>query len=133
MKLAAQQNGIPVMQGIKEQASKCDSTVKSFKDTYGSPSGQVNTFSGSVDSTVLKAANRLKPTEDSVRRIMYFSSINNILLHLAVFYTIHTNTQIYWFIWSCKCFKVSTFVSIYSRMESCAFVAQYVLKCKEIL
>ncbi|KZV55204.1 hypothetical protein F511_12791 [Dorcoceras hygrometricum] len=71
--LAQQAAGMRVMEGMKEQAPKCDSTVKNTC-SYGSPSGQVTEFSGSVGSTAFNPANQLKHTEDSLRRIMYLSS-----------------------------------------------------------
>lgn len=70
------QAGVRVMVGMKEQASKCDSTVKtSLRDSASSSSKQARRFSGAVDSTAFKAANseRLKQAEESLRKVMFLS------------------------------------------------------------
>ncbi|KAH7545905.1 hypothetical protein FEM48_Zijuj01G0143300 [Ziziphus jujuba var. spinosa] len=72
------QAGLRVMVGMKEQASKCDSTAKTLRDSASSCSSsskQARRFSGAIDSTAFKAANseRLKQAEESLRTIMYLS------------------------------------------------------------
>ncbi|KAE7995563.1 hypothetical protein FH972_000343 [Carpinus fangiana] len=65
-----------VLQGMKDQASKCDSTVKSLRDSpCSSSSKQAKLFSGAFDSAALKAANneKIKQAEESFRTVMYLS------------------------------------------------------------
>lgn len=68
------QAGMRVVQGMKDQASKCDSTIKySLRDS--SSAKQARQFSGAGDSTAFKAAKseRLKQAEESLRTVMYLS------------------------------------------------------------
>lgn len=66
-----------VLQGMKDQASKCDSTVvKSLRDSAcSSQSKQARLYSGAFDSAALKAANneKIKQAEESFRTVMYLS------------------------------------------------------------
>ncbi|XVF25918.1 hypothetical protein REPUB_Repub13aG0255500 [Reevesia pubescens] len=66
------------MQGMKDQASKCESNLRCLKDSASSSSSsskQARRFSNTVDSGAFKAANneRLKQAEESLRTI---SSLN---------------------------------------------------------
>lgn len=64
------------LQGMKDQASKCDATVKSLRDSScSSSSTQARLFSGGFDSAALKAANneKVKQAEESFRTVMYLS------------------------------------------------------------
>ncbi|PIN05562.1 hypothetical protein CDL12_21899 [Handroanthus impetiginosus] len=73
MSRAVHQAGMRVMQGIKDQVSKCDSVIKSFKD---SSSRQVRKFSSAIESTGLKGAaksEKIKQAEESLRTVMYLS------------------------------------------------------------
>ncbi|KAJ9136246.1 hypothetical protein P3X46_033338 [Hevea brasiliensis] len=71
------QAGMRVVQGMKDQTFKCDSTVKSLKDSvYSSSSKQIRRFSGAVNSGDFKAAKKdqkLKQAEESLRTVMYLS------------------------------------------------------------
>ncbi|KAJ0082965.1 hypothetical protein Patl1_10902 [Pistacia atlantica] len=70
------QGGMRVMQGMKEQASKCDTTIKSLKEsTCSSSSNQARRFSGATDSSGFKSAknDKLKQAEESLRTVMYLS------------------------------------------------------------
>ncbi|QCD76680.1 hypothetical protein DEO72_LG1g301 [Vigna unguiculata] len=64
------QGGMRVFQGMKEQASKCDSTIKSLRD-----SKKACFFSTSSSSPSFKTPNndKLKQAEDSLRTVMYLS------------------------------------------------------------
>ncbi|XAR53684.1 hypothetical protein NMG60_11022329 [Bertholletia excelsa] len=61
-------------QGMKDQGSKCDSTLRSIKDSASS-SKQARRLSGGVDSPAFKGSknDRLKQAEESLRTIMYLS------------------------------------------------------------
>ncbi|CAL5409739.1 unnamed protein product [Camellia sinensis] len=67
-----------VIQGMKDQGSKCDSIFKSIKD-YSSSSKQARGFTGALDSntaTTIKAAaksDKLKQAEESFRTVMFLS------------------------------------------------------------
>ncbi|XP_010277915.1 PREDICTED: uncharacterized protein LOC104612255 [Nelumbo nucifera] len=67
------QAGSRAMQGIKDQATKYDSTFKSLKDSTTS-SAKVRRFSSALDSSV-KTPNteKLKQAEESLRTVMYLS------------------------------------------------------------
>lgn len=72
------QGGMRVLQGMKEQASKCDTTIKSLKDSAcssSSSSKKARRFSGSTDSSGFKSAKneKLKQAEESLRTVMYLS------------------------------------------------------------
>ncbi|KAL6992656.1 hypothetical protein U1Q18_010769 [Sarracenia purpurea var. burkii] len=72
------QAGMRVAQGMKEQASKCDSTLKSMMTAdsacSGSSSKQTRQLSGALDSTAFKAkSNKLKRADESLRTVMYLS------------------------------------------------------------
>ncbi|KAG2685240.1 hypothetical protein I3843_10G109900 [Carya illinoinensis] len=70
------QAGTRVMQGMKDQASKRDSTVKSLRDCVSSSSRQARHLSaGAVDSASFKASNndKIKQAEESLRTVMYLS------------------------------------------------------------
>ncbi|KAF5728634.1 hypothetical protein HS088_TW21G00783 [Tripterygium wilfordii] len=60
-----------VMQGMKDQASKCDSTVKSASSSSPS-SKQTRLLSGAVDFKAL-TNEKLKQAEESLRTVMYLS------------------------------------------------------------
>ncbi|KAB5533933.1 hypothetical protein DKX38_017019 [Salix brachista] len=68
-----------VVQGMKEQASKCDSSsIKSLRDSAcssSSSSKQTRRFSGSVDSSAYKTAknDKYKQAEESLRTVMFLS------------------------------------------------------------
>ncbi|XWS15658.1 hypothetical protein CRYUN_Cryun34aG0020700 [Craigia yunnanensis] len=69
---------IRVMQGMKEQASKCESNLRCLKDSAPSSSSskKARRFSNTVDSGALKVAaksDRLKQAEESLRTVMYLS------------------------------------------------------------
>ncbi|KAL6333296.1 hypothetical protein AAG906_028479 [Vitis piasezkii] len=73
------QAGMRVMLGMKDQASKCDPTLKSLRDSgcSSSSSTQARRFSGALDSAAFKAVKnaeeRLKQSEESLRTVMYLS------------------------------------------------------------
>ncbi|XWS18292.1 hypothetical protein CRYUN_Cryun32bG0031200 [Craigia yunnanensis] len=72
------QAGMRVMQGMKDQASKCESNLRSLKDSSASSSSsskQARRFSNTLDSGASKTAKneRLKQAEESLRTIMYLS------------------------------------------------------------
>ncbi|KAJ6377077.1 hypothetical protein OIU76_026109 [Salix suchowensis] len=73
------QSGMRVGQGMKEQASKCDSSsIKSLRDSAcssSSSSKQARRVSGSVDSSVYKTAknDKYKQAEESLRTVMFLS------------------------------------------------------------
>lgn len=66
-----------MIQGIKEQVSKCDSTIKSLKDSVWSSSSakQARRFSGATDSSGFKSSKdeKLKQAEESLRTVMFLS------------------------------------------------------------
>ncbi|KAJ6725097.1 DUF3774 DOMAIN PROTEIN-RELATED [Salix viminalis] len=72
-----------VVQGMKEQASKCDSSsIKSLRDSAcssssssSSSSKQARRFSGSVDSSAYKTArnDKYRQAEESLRTVMFLS------------------------------------------------------------
>ncbi|XP_038688654.1 uncharacterized protein LOC119987817 [Tripterygium wilfordii] len=66
-----QQAAMRVMQGMKDQASKCDSTVKSASSSSPS-SKQTRLLSGAVDFKAL-TNEKLKQAEESLRTVMYLS------------------------------------------------------------
>jgi len=73
------QSGMRVVQGMKEQASMCDSwTIKSLRDSAcssSSSSKQARRFSGSVDSSGYKIAksDKYKQAEENLRTVMFLS------------------------------------------------------------
>ncbi|XVF40607.1 hypothetical protein PTKIN_Ptkin01aG0127500 [Pterospermum kingtungense] len=72
------QAGMRVIQGIKDQASRCESNLRSLKDSASSPSSsskQARRFSNAVDSGASWTINneRLKQAEESLRIVMYLS------------------------------------------------------------
>ncbi|KAB5560527.1 hypothetical protein DKX38_005484 [Salix brachista] len=71
------QSGMRVVQGMKDQASKCDSSaIKSLRDSAcSSSSKQARRFSGSVDSSVFMDARseKFKQAEESLRTVMFLS------------------------------------------------------------
>ncbi|KAJ6935345.1 hypothetical protein NC652_010379 [Populus alba x Populus x berolinensis] len=71
------QSGVRVVQGMKDQASKCDSSaIKSLRDSAcSSSSKQARRFSGSVDSSsYMNAKNeKFKQAEESLRTVMFLS------------------------------------------------------------
>lgn len=70
------QAGMRLLQVMKDQASKGDTTIKSLKDSACSSSKQARRFSGAADSTAYKTASRndkLKQAEESLRTVMYLS------------------------------------------------------------
>ncbi|OMO65041.1 hypothetical protein COLO4_31599 [Corchorus olitorius] len=70
------QAGMRVFQGMKDQASKCESNLRSLKDSASSSSSkQARRFSNTVDSGAFKAATneRLRQAEESLRTVMYLS------------------------------------------------------------
>ncbi|GFQ07776.1 hypothetical protein PHJA_002921600 [Phtheirospermum japonicum] len=77
MSRAAYVTGMRVMQGIKDQASKFDPTVKSRKDSssviYGSSARQARKYTGAIESTVHDKADKMKHAEESLRTVMYLS------------------------------------------------------------
>ncbi|WRX27084.1 Protein of unknown function wound-induced - like 7 [Theobroma cacao] len=68
------QAGMRMMQGMKDQASKCESNLRSLKDSASSSSSSKQSwrFSNSLDSGAFKAAKneRLKQAEESLRTVM---------------------------------------------------------------
>lgn len=75
MSRVAYQTGMRMMHGMKDQASKCDSTVKSLKDSGCSSSRQARRFSGAVDTADFTSARneKVKQAEESLRTVMYLS------------------------------------------------------------
>ncbi|KAF9672261.1 hypothetical protein SADUNF_Sadunf11G0023000 [Salix dunnii] len=72
------QSEMRVVQGMKEQASKCDSSsIKSLRycACSSSSSKQARRFSGSVDSSAYKTAknDKYKQAEESLRTVMFLS------------------------------------------------------------
>ncbi|KAG5234879.1 hypothetical protein OIU77_009492 [Salix suchowensis] len=75
------QSGMRVVQGMKEQASKCDSSsIKSLRESAcssssSSSSKQARRVSGSVDSSAYKTAknDKYKQAEESLRTVMFLS------------------------------------------------------------
>ncbi|GMY37208.1 Wound-responsive family protein [Fagus crenata] len=76
------QSGMRVIQGMKDQASKCDSTVNSLvslrDSSYSSSANQARRFSRACDSAASKAAanrenEKVKLAEESLRIVMYLS------------------------------------------------------------
>ncbi|RYQ82362.1 hypothetical protein Ahy_B10g100948 isoform A [Arachis hypogaea] len=72
------QAGVRVVQGMKDQRSKCDySTLKSLKDSACSPSSkQARRFSSSsFNSSAIKSSDshKIKQAEESLRTVMYLS------------------------------------------------------------
>ncbi|KAI5570507.1 hypothetical protein BDE02_11G033700 [Populus trichocarpa] len=73
------QSGMRVVQGMKEQASMCDSrTIKSLRDSAcssSSSSKQARRLSGSVDSSGYKIAksDKYKQAEENLRTVMFLS------------------------------------------------------------
>ncbi|KAI4296604.1 hypothetical protein L6164_036550 [Bauhinia variegata] len=70
------QTGMRILQGLKEQGPKCDSTIKSLRDSAcSSSSKQARRFSNAFESPAFKAANseKLKKAEESLRIVMYLS------------------------------------------------------------
>ncbi|KAJ4837747.1 hypothetical protein Tsubulata_015341 [Turnera subulata] len=70
-----------VLQGVKDQASKYDSTVKSLgnysassSSSSSSSSKQIRHFSGGVDSFKSAKNERLKRSEESLRTVMYVTA-----------------------------------------------------------
>ncbi|KOM53853.1 hypothetical protein LR48_Vigan09g251200 [Vigna angularis] len=63
------QGGMRVFQGMKEQGSKCDSTIKSLRDSKKA------CFFSTSSSPPFKTPNNdnLKQAEDSLRTVMYLS------------------------------------------------------------
>ena len=63
--------------GMKEQVSKCDSSLKTLRDSTGCSSStkQARRFSKPIDSTAFKAPDndRLKQAEESLRTVLYLS------------------------------------------------------------
>ena len=70
------QAGMRVVVGMKDQATKCDPTLKSARSSSSS-STQARRFSGALDSAafnaVKNAEERLKQAEESLRTVMYLS------------------------------------------------------------
>ncbi|EOY28441.1 Uncharacterized protein TCM_030007 [Theobroma cacao] len=71
------QAGMRMMQGMKDQASKCESNLRSLKDSASSASSSSSSkqswrFSNSLDSGAFKAAKneRLKQAEESLRTVI---------------------------------------------------------------
>ncbi|EYU33946.1 hypothetical protein MIMGU_mgv1a024842mg, partial [Erythranthe guttata] len=80
----AYQAAMRAVQGIKDQASKCDShsasAVKSFKDSSYAPSSSRMFSGGMIDSTTAasykaaaQTADKLNTREESLRTVMYLS------------------------------------------------------------
>ncbi|KAK7327980.1 hypothetical protein VNO77_22074 [Canavalia gladiata] len=70
------QAGTRMFQAMKDQGSKCDSTIKSLRDSAcNNSSKQARCFSTPFDSPAFKAANndKLRQAEESLRTVMYLS------------------------------------------------------------
>lgn len=72
------QGSMRLVQGMKEQSAKCDTAIKSLRDsTCNSSSKQARRFSSAFDSTAFEdpknAEDKLKQAEESLRTVMFLS------------------------------------------------------------
>ncbi|CAJ2648746.1 unnamed protein product [Trifolium pratense] len=66
-----------MLQGMKDQSSKCDSTIKSLRDSTSSKQAKARLFSNSAfeNNSAFNGTNsdKVKSAEESLRTVMYLS------------------------------------------------------------
>ncbi|KEH36507.1 hypothetical protein MtrunA17_Chr2g0281091 [Medicago truncatula] len=73
------QTAMRTFQGMKDQSSKCDSTIKSLRDSTSSKQVKARVFSNNTafenSSSAFKGSNsdKVKRAEESLRTVMYLS------------------------------------------------------------